>query len=179
MNELSLRYVTAESIANDLECGMVDVHPDIAENLPNEITSGQIDFLVAQVGDQSRGQAGINWVAPRNPLVRSMLESEGLLKPEGYMPNIAFVEVRKQFRSQGIGRLLIEKLHIEAARRGFTSVFLQVSLDNVRAIRLYKEDLGYSYVDSIQGEVFKRNPDGTYSDEPVSDTAHVLVKSLE
>lgn len=178
MNELSLKYVTSESIANDLANGMIDVHPGIAENLPDEITNGQIDFLVAQVGDQPCGQAGINWVAPRNPLIRSMLEREGLLKPEGNMPNIAFVEVRERFRSQGIGRLLIKGLHDAAVRRGFTSVFLQVSQDNVRAIRLYEEVLGYSYIDSIQSEVFERNSDGTYSDDPTSDIARVLVKKI-
>ncbi|MEV6691602.1 ribosomal protein S18-alanine N-acetyltransferase [Micromonospora sp. NPDC051196] len=53
---------------------------------------------------------------------------------EAWVQNIA---VRRDAQRRGIGRLLLEELLAEAARRGLRSVLLEVAADNAPAQRLY------------------------------------------
>ncbi|NES31095.1 ribosomal-protein-alanine N-acetyltransferase [Micromonospora terminaliae] len=55
-------------------------------------------------------------------------------------PDEAWVQtigVRRDAQGRGIGRLLLEALLAEAARRGVRSTLLEVAADNARAQRLY------------------------------------------
>ncbi|HEY8532501.1 MAG TPA: ribosomal protein S18-alanine N-acetyltransferase [Micromonospora sp.] len=54
--------------------------------------------------------------------------------PEAWVQNIG---VRRDVQRRGIGRALLEDLLAEAARRGATSVLLEVAVDNAPAQRLY------------------------------------------
>lgn len=53
---------------------------------------------------------------------------------EAWVQNIA---VRRDAQRQGIGRLLLEALLAEAARRGIRSTLLEVAADNAPAQRMY------------------------------------------
>jgi GNAT superfamily N-acetyltransferase len=177
MSELSIRPVTTETVAEDLARGLIDVHPSIANSLHDELARGDIDFWVAHVDGQSRGWGGISWNGPRNTDVREILENSGQLDRGGIMPNIAFVEVRGPYQHQGIGRLIMLKLHSAVQEKEFNRVFLMVNETNDPARHLY-EDLGYTDIGSMQSQSFERNPDGKYPTEPTVGLAHILVKNL-
>ncbi|MFR9774732.1 ribosomal protein S18-alanine N-acetyltransferase [Micromonospora sp. MS34] len=75
-------------------------------------------YLVATDDDAVLGYAGLA-VAPPD---------------EAWVQNIA---VRRDAQRRGIGRLLLEALLAEAARRGIRSTLLEVAADNAPAQRLY------------------------------------------
>ncbi|WP_089155205.1 ribosomal protein S18-alanine N-acetyltransferase [Micromonospora sp. NBS 11-29] len=84
----------------------------------NELANGHF-YLVATDDDGSvAGYAGLA-VAPPD---------------EAWVQNIA---VRRDAQRRGIGRLLLEALLAEAARRGVRSTLLEVAADNGPAQRLY------------------------------------------
>jgi ribosomal-protein-alanine N-acetyltransferase len=84
----------------------------------NELANGRF-YLVAAADDGSvLGYAGLA-VAPPD---------------EAWVQNIA---VRRDAQRRGIGRLLLEALLAEAARRGVRSTLLEVAADNAPAQRLY------------------------------------------
>ncbi|MFI5832383.1 ribosomal protein S18-alanine N-acetyltransferase [Micromonospora sp. NPDC051300] len=84
----------------------------------NELANGHF-YLVATDDDGSvAGYAGLA-VAPPD---------------EAWVQNIA---VRRDAQRLGIGRLLLEALLAEAARRGVRSTLLEVAADNAPAQRLY------------------------------------------
>lgn len=84
----------------------------------NELASGH-HYLVATDEDGTvLGYAGL-MVAPPD---------------EAWVQNIA---VRRDAQRRGIGRLLLEALLAEAARRGVRSTLLEVAADNAPAQRLY------------------------------------------
>lgn len=58
---------------------------------------------------------------------------------EGEIPNVA---VKKEFRSQGIGEVMMNELLSRAGERGVCSAFLEVRKSNEAAKRLY-EKLGF------------------------------------
>lgn len=60
---------------------------------------------------------------------------------QGWM-GIFSVHVRPEVRGAGIGRLLMQAALAEAAGRGISLAYLQVSADNIAAVRLY-ESLGF------------------------------------
>ncbi|MEV0000908.1 ribosomal protein S18-alanine N-acetyltransferase [Micromonospora sp. NPDC050980] len=89
----------------------------------NELANGHF-YLVATDDDGSvAGYAGLA-VAPPD---------------EAWVQNIA---VRRDAQRRGVGRLLLEALLAEAARRGVRSTLLEVAADNAPAQRLYA---GYGF----------------------------------
>lgn len=70
----------------------------------------------------------------------------GLLRgwDEGYAVPSLGLAVHPSARGMGLGRLLMEFLHVQAARKGADKVRLRVSIDNSKAIQLYK-GLGYVF----------------------------------
>ncbi|MDG4804719.1 ribosomal protein S18-alanine N-acetyltransferase [Micromonospora sp. WMMD980] len=89
----------------------------------NELANGHF-YLVATDDDGSvAGYAGLA-VAPPD---------------EAWVQNIA---VRRDAQRRGVGRLLLEALLAEAARRGVRSTLLEVAADNGPAQRLYA---GYGF----------------------------------
>ncbi|PTA44391.1 ribosomal protein S18-alanine N-acetyltransferase [Micromonospora sp. RP3T] len=84
----------------------------------NELANGHF-YLVAVDDDGTvAGYAGLA-VAPPD---------------EAWVQNIA---VRRDAQRRGVGRLLLEALLAEAARRGIRSTLLEVAADNAPAQRLY------------------------------------------
>ncbi|QLQ37810.1 ribosomal protein S18-alanine N-acetyltransferase [Micromonospora robiginosa] len=84
----------------------------------NELANGHF-YLVATDDDGSvAGYAGLA-VAPPD---------------EAWVQNVA---VRRDAQRRGVGRLLLEALLAEAARRGVRSTLLEVAADNAPAQRLY------------------------------------------
>ena len=84
----------------------------------NELANGH-HYLVATDDDGTvLGYAGLMVVPP----------------DEAWVQNIA---VRRDAQRRGIGRLLLEALLAEAARRGVRSTLLEVAADNAPAQRLY------------------------------------------
>jgi ribosomal-protein-alanine N-acetyltransferase len=75
-------------------------------------------YLVALDGERVAGYAGL-----------AVIHTD-----EAWVQNIA---VRRDHQRRGAGRLLLEALLAEAARRGVTQVLLEVAVDNAAAQRLY------------------------------------------
>lgn len=169
-----IRRVTAESLAEDLATGHVDVHPDIAADLPEGIGGGAIDFLVAESpAGEPRGQVGINWIGATSEQTRDAL---GLSEGET-APNIAFMETVEGHRRQGIARALLRAATAEIQRRGHRRAFLTVATGNAAARALYESE-GFAYTgltkDSPQRD---RNPDRSYG-APTTSTMDFLAIDL-
>ncbi len=79
-------------------------------------------FLVAEEDEKIYGYCGIVMVPD-----------------EGDITNIA---VEKSMRKRGIGKMLMEALIEESAKRGVNKIYLEVRASNEPAIRLY-EKMGY------------------------------------
>ena len=71
---------------------------------------------------------------------------------EGYATPSLGLAVRTDRQGQGIGHLMMERLHQAALGRGASIVRLRVHRDNIRARRLY-EDFGYVYGNEDRGEI--------------------------
>jgi ribosomal-protein-alanine N-acetyltransferase len=84
----------------------------------NELANGHHYLVALDTGGEVVGYAGLA-VAPPD---------------EAWVQNIA---VRRDAQRHGTGRALLEALLAEAARRGVTTVLLEVAVDNAPAQRLY------------------------------------------
>jgi RimJ/RimL family protein N-acetyltransferase len=71
---------------------------------------------------------------------------------EGYHKPSLGIAVRTDCQGRGLGRRMMEELHLAAAQHGATAVRLRVHPDNVRARRLY-ESLNYAYSGVERGEL--------------------------
>ncbi|TDB99937.1 ribosomal-protein-alanine N-acetyltransferase [Micromonospora fluostatini] len=120
----------------------------------NELANGHF-YLVATGPDGGLlGYAGLTVTPP----------------DEAWVQNIA---VRRSAQRRGVGRLLLEGLLAEAARRGARSTLLEVAADNAPAQRLYAEygfepigvRRGYYQPSNTDALVMRRvvtsDPDGT------------------
>lgn len=67
------------------------------------------------------------------------------------------VFVKKEYRGQGISRLLMEKIEQKAKEKGYQSLILETGKPMISAIRLYT-NMGYQIVDNY----------GQYKDMPLS-----------
>lgn len=63
-------------------------------------------------------------------------------------PELCHLQVRKQFRCQGVGTLLVRDVEQQVLARGINSLTIAVGLDNPDALRLY-ERLGYQQTNVI------------------------------
>ena len=84
----------------------------------NELATGQFYLAALDPDDSVIGYAGL-----------SVVDSD-----ESWVQNIA---VRRDAQRRGIGRVLLEALLAEAARRGTRKTLLEVAVDNAPAQRLY------------------------------------------
>jgi GNAT superfamily N-acetyltransferase len=96
-------------------------------------SEGQGTYLVAWLGDEPLGSGVVRWAGCVGPSARGAF-------PEAV--EINHLQVRPQFRGQGVGRLLIGAAEALAAQRGRDQVAVGVSDDNPDAERLYVR-LGY------------------------------------
>jgi ribosomal protein S18 acetylase RimI-like enzyme len=70
----------------------------------------------------------------------------GLRGSDGWIGGLGVVPA---WRQQGIGRKLMEAAHDEARRRGGERVWLEVIVENTKAVALY-EQLGYAHVREVE-----------------------------
>lgn len=70
-----------------------------------------------------------------------------LIIDEGHILNVA---VHRDFRGEGIGRLLVQKVLADCTSRGAESVSLEVRVSNAVAISLYR-DLGFTVTGRRKG----------------------------
>jgi [ribosomal protein S18]-alanine N-acetyltransferase len=103
----------------------------------NELANGNF-YLVAEVDGGIGGYAGLS-----------------VADTEAWVQNIA---VRRDLQRHGIGRRLLEALLTEAARRGTSTVLLEVAVDNAPAQRLYAE-YGFETVGVRRGYYQPTNTD--------------------
>jgi ribosomal-protein-alanine N-acetyltransferase len=89
----------------------------------NELANGHFYVIAAGPDDDVHGYGGL-----------------AVADDEAWVQNIA---VRRDRQRTGLGRALLETLLDEAARRGATSVLLEVAVDNQPAQRLYA---GFGFV---------------------------------
>ena len=59
--------------------------------------------------------------------------------------DVTRIAVKKQYRAQGIGKMLLDKLIEDAFCRGANTVFLEVRANNEPAIRLYEKSGGEKF----------------------------------
>ncbi len=90
-----------------------------ANILKDELASKNSNYFVAKWKEEILGFAGI----------KSMLEDSDIMN----------IVVKKDFRNQGIGSLLLKKLILLAQESNFISVTLEVMEENYPAIHLYKK----------------------------------------
>jgi ribosomal-protein-alanine N-acetyltransferase len=69
----------------------------------------------------------------------------GLLAPDESDGEIQTIAVARAARRQGLGRILMERLILEADTRGASQVFLEVRADNPNARALY-DSLGFEQI---------------------------------
>jgi [ribosomal protein S18]-alanine N-acetyltransferase len=114
----------------------------------NELANGHHYLVATDAAGELLGYAGLA-VAPPD---------------EAWVQNIA---VRRDAQRRGVGRLLLEALLAEAARRGARSTLLEVAADNAPAQRLYAtygfEPIGvrrgYYQPSNTDALVMRRNED--------------------
>lgn len=96
-------------------------------------SAGHATYLVAWRGDEPLGSGMVQWDGCVGPAAREAF-------PDAV--EINHLQVREEFRGQGVGGLLVRAAEDLAARRGRTQVALGVGVDNPDAERLYLR-LGY------------------------------------
>jgi len=110
-------------------------------------SSGDLIYLVAEVGGHAVGSCTISRVGPTDASEEAHVGELGILVAEG-------------MRDQGVGSALLERSIVEA-RAKFEVVFLSVFSNNVRARRLY-ERFGFAVCGHLP-HVVRRG--GEYFDE--------------
>ena len=110
---------------------------------------GEVLSFIAWLGATPSGHLLLEWGGAEDEPIRSRLLD---------CPNLEDLFVMPEFRSQGIGSMLLDAA-IEAVREaGHTLLGLGVAVDNPRAIRLYERK---GFQDSGLGEY---TSDGSYVD---------------
>ena len=111
-----------------LECELFGSDAWSAEQLHSELAAPWTYYLAVE-GDAREiiGYAGVSVVAPGTPA------------------DIQTIALRPEHRRHGIGRELMMRLTVEAAKRGATESLLEVRADNPGAQALYAK-LGYQQI---------------------------------
>lgn len=106
------------------------------------------DFQKARYGAQKSGD-GVYLIAwqnniPVGHLMVRFFTTNNYLKDQGInIPYLEALEVKKEFRNQGIATSLMEEAEKILKSKGFTKVGLAVGVNNDNAYKLY-EHLGFS-----------------------------------
>ena len=120
--------------------------------------SGEVDFLVIEVGGRVVGKAVLDWTH----------------NPNG-TPWLWLGSVDPEYRSRGLGALGLAEAERRARARGHTVIEMCVDDDNPRARDLYLRS-GYTIVGPYVDEHDERLPDGTT--RHVASPGVLLSKSL-
>jgi len=105
--------------------------------------TGEVDFLVVQVGDRIVGKAVLDWTH----------------NPDG-TPWLWLGSVDPEFRGRGLGGLGLVEAERRARERGHATIEMCVDDDNPRARELYQRN-GYSVVGPYLDSRDETLPDGS------------------
>jgi ribosomal protein S18 acetylase RimI-like enzyme len=105
--------------------------------------TGEVDFLVVQVGDRIVGKAVLDWT--HDP---------------GGTPWLWLGSVDPDFRGRGLGALGLAEAELRARERGHANIEMCVDDDNPRARDLYLRN-GYSVVGPYLDQRDETRPDGS------------------
>jgi N-acetyltransferase len=119
-----------------------DGQRDAWQHQADRAVSGEVDFLVAELGGRILGKAVLDWTH----------NADGT-------PWLWMVSVHPDHRSQGIGAGILEVAEARAQERGHASIELAVDDDNTRARDLYLRN-GYAVVGPYVDEYDVIQPDG-------------------
>ena len=128
MNEtpIVIREIQNQDVDNLVAALAPDVSPAHVALQYEEYVAGSREILVAEYDGQTVGTVSTGGQKEQVPDTLWMFA----------------LDVGHQYRRRGIGTALIMAVEDEAAERGLEAVRLEVALDNMDAIRLYKR-LGY------------------------------------
>lgn len=130
--------------------------------------AGEISMLIAWSGRRPMALGLVHWAGPRQPTVSEIYPG---------CPEIFRLHVKRNYRSMGLGTLLIEAFEQMARERGHRRIGLGVTYGNPQALALYLR-LGYGEPapSDFMDEYDLRSPDGSIVHE--AHPAHFLVKPL-
>jgi len=130
--------------------------------------SGRVTMLIAWYDQRPMAVGLVNWAGPRQPPVQ-------IVYPD--CPEIFRLNVLPNYRSMGLGTLLIDEFERLARARGLPHIGLGVTYENPGAFALYQR-LGYGEPapSDFMDEYDVPQPDGQIIHH--SHKAHFLVKSL-
>ena len=121
------------------------------------ISQGDIDILVAKVGNEYVGRVNV-WYAPADePAIRDHFNG---------IPLINALQVNESMQGRGIGTKLMIRAHQVAIDKGYLRIGLGVEPDNTRAIALYQK-LGYVQQKIGEAETYITSWDETKDDGSV------------
>lgn len=119
LNDIAIVPMTLEDVKQIADILVSDFDAFWNDNiLRDELNAKNSNYLVAKLNKQIVGFAGI----------KSMVNEADIMN----------IVVKKDFRNQGIGSLLLEKLISLAKELGLVSITLEVMEENYPAIHLYK-----------------------------------------
>lgn len=95
--------------------------------------AGEVTMLVAWYGQRPMALGLVHWAGPRQPAVQALYPG---------CPEIFRLHVKRNYRSMGLGTLLIEAFERLARERGHQRIGLGVTYTNPNALMLYQR-LGY------------------------------------
>jgi GNAT superfamily N-acetyltransferase len=95
--------------------------------------AGEVTMLVAWYGRRPMALGFVHWAGPRQPAVQAIYPG---------CPEIFRLHVKRNYRSMGLGTLLIEAFERLARERGHPCIGLGVTYANPKALMLYQR-LGY------------------------------------
>ncbi len=141
MTQIQLRRASSEDVPAimDIESPVFGGEAWSFEAMARDVADKNCYYLVAEAHTDALGG---------DPLV---IGYAGLLAPQGSGDgDIQTIAVHPDFRSQGLGRRLMDELLAEAENRHARRIFLEVRADNPHAITLY-ETLGFEQIASRPG----------------------------
>jgi len=130
--------------------------------------AGRVSVLVAWYGQRPIAIGLVHWSGPRQAAVKAVYPD---------CPEIFRLHVQSNYRSMGIGTLLVDEFERMARARGIDHIGLGVNYDNPEAFALYLR-LGYGEPapSDFMDEFDLPQPNGQVIHH--SNKAHFLVKAL-
>lgn len=109
--------------------------PSYVEKISGMIERGELEILGLEESGTFVGRISL-WLAPA--------DEQAVRESFWGVPIVNALQLNPEVQGRGLGKKLMEGLHAEATRLGYTRVGLGVEPDNTTARRLY-EKLGYEY----------------------------------
>jgi ribosomal protein S18 acetylase RimI-like enzyme len=101
------------------------------------------------------------WMAERNGDLTGFAILEWAEQVSGVVAYIATIEVLPEWRGQGIGAALLQRLDESAVGQNAIAIWLHVDAENAKAIQLYERS-GYVYSGRAEHFYERNRPAGIY-----------------